>query len=205
MGAERQPVVATAAPDDRRHQLVVRAAALFDERGYHQTSVEDVAEACGIRKPTLYHYFSGKEEILFWIHEEFIDLLIARQEAREQKGMPATEALREIMADVLGLLTTHPGYVRVFFEHHRELKGEARAAIRAKRDAYQASIERLFERGIAEGEFRGIEPRLATLVLAGMCNWAFHWYDPGGPLSSAEIAEVFWGILLEGFQSEDSR
>jgi len=205
MAVEPQPSTAPAASDDRRRQLVARAAALFDERGYHQTSVEDLAEACGIRKPTLYHYFSGKDEILFWIHEEFIDLLIARQQAREQREMPAAEALREIIADVLGVIRSHRGYVRVFFEHHRELNGDARAAIRAKRDAYQASIERLFERGIAAGEFRPIDPRLATLVLAGMCNWAYHWYDPEGPLGTDEIAEAFWTILHEGFESPDGR
>ena len=205
MATERQPAPTAIASDDRRHQLVARAAALFDERGYHQTSVEDVAEACGIRKPTLYHYFNGKDEILFWIHEEFIDLLVARQRERDEQGTPPADALREIMADVVGLLRTHRGYVRVFFEHHRELSGESRAAIRAKRDAFQASIERLFERGVAAGDFRPVDPRLATLVLAGMCNWAYHWYDPDGPLGSDEIAAVFWTILLDGFESEDGR
>jgi len=196
---------AIAGGPDRRQQLVATAAQLFDERGYYQTSVEDVAEACGIRKPTLYHYFSGKDEILFSIHDEFIDLLIARQRARDEQGVPPGDALQALMADVLGLMSTHRGYVRVFFEHYRELNGEARAAIKRKRDDYQASIEALFRRGAETGEFRAVDPTLATLTLAGMCNWAYHWYDPTGPLSSDDIASAFRQILRDGFEKDVER
>jgi AcrR family transcriptional regulator len=200
-GVPRSALPSTGAGGARHRQLVERAAALFDEVGYHNTSVGDLAEACGIRKPTLYHYFKSKDEILFWIHEEFIDLLLERQRSRDDLGLPAREALLEVMCDVLDLMDTHRAYVRVFFEHHRELSGDAKVAIRNKRDAYQASIERLFDDGIAQGDFRGVDPRLATLVLAGMCNWAYHWYQPGGPLTSREIATEFWQILMQGFQA----
>jgi TetR/AcrR family transcriptional regulator, cholesterol catabolism regulator len=192
----------TGVGSDRRRQLVERAAALFDDVGYHNTSVGDLAEACGIRKPTLYHYFKSKDEILFWIHEEFIDILLGRQQAREAEELAPREALLGVMNDVLELMQTHRGYVRVFFEHHRELRGEAKAEIRKKRATYQDSIERLFEQGIASGDFRGVDPRMATLVLAGMCNWAYHWYQPDGKLTSREIAEAFWKILIDGFQDD---
>lgn len=190
--------------DTRRRQLIERAAELFDEVGYHNTSVGDLAEACGIRKPTLYHYFKSKDEILFWIHEEFIDLLLERQRARENTGLSPGEALLEVMCDVLHLMDTHRAYVRVFFEHHRELSPERKAEIRKKRDIYQASIEQHVADGIVSGEFRGVDPRLATLVLAGMCNWAYHWYQPGGALSSRQVAEGFWEILIQGFQGAPS-
>ena len=77
--------------DARRREVISQAAELFDRTGYHATSVAAVAEASGIRKPTLYHYFSGKDEILFWIHEEFIDLLIEKHRARG--AAPRAEAL----------------------------------------------------------------------------------------------------------------
>ncbi len=185
----------------KRRELVARAASLFNDVGYHNTSVEDVAEACGIRKPTLYHYFKSKDEILYWIHDEFIDLLIGRQRARDPLELPARQALLEIMGDVLDLMHSHPGYVRVFFEHYRELSDEDRAAIRAKRDLYEASIREIFQQGIDEGDFRDIDVRLATLTLAGMCNWAYQWYEPGGPLTSREVAYLFWDILIRGLRA----
>ncbi len=184
--------------EERRRQLVAKAAGLFNDVGYHRASVEDVAEACGIRKPTLYHYFKSKEEILYWIHEEFIDLLIARQQAREPLGLSAKQGLLEIMADILDLVRTHNSYVRVFFEHYRELDEEHKAAIRAKRDLYESSVHRVIQAGVDSGEFRDVNVKTVTLAVAGMCNWAYQWYEPSGPMTSREVAYVFWEVLVRG-------
>ena len=184
--------------DEKRRELVGKAADLFDRAGYHTTGVSELAQAVGIRKPTLYHYFSGKDEILFSIHEEFIDLLIERQESRPVLG--ASDELREVMADVLGLMDTHRGHVRVFFEHHRELSAADRETIRVKRDRYQSLVEGVIVRGIRDGELRDVDPRLATLAVFGMCNWAYQWYRADGPLSSRELAEVFFDFLFNGLR-----
>src|SRR5713226_5835632 len=104
--------------DERRRSVISGAAALFDNAGYYNTSVEDIAGAVGLRKPTLYHYFKSKDEILFWLHEEFIDLLIGRQKARLATRMSPEQRLLEAMGDILELMDTHRGHVRVFFEHH---------------------------------------------------------------------------------------
>ena len=71
----------------KRNQVVDKAAELFDAAGYHNTGVADIAAAAGISKPTLYHYFAGKDEILFWIHEDFMEKLIERQEKRGRISM----------------------------------------------------------------------------------------------------------------------
>lgn len=184
--------------DAKRREVVAQAAELFDRSGYHTTSVAELARAVGLSKPALYHYFSGKDEVLFWIHEEFIDLLIARQRGREHA--PAVESLLEVMSDVLELMDTHRGHVRVFFEHHRELANEDRATIRAKRNAYRTMVEDVVRRGIAEGEFREIDTRLATFAVFGMCNWAYQWYRPGGALSTRQIAELFFDLIVNGLR-----
>jgi AcrR family transcriptional regulator len=183
----------------RRKQLVAQAAELFNDVGYHAASVEDVAEACGIRKPTLYHYFRSKDEILYWIHDEFIDLLIGRQQGRESLQLSPKQELLEVMADILDLMRTHRGYVRVFFEHYRELADEHKAAIKDKRDRYEQRVKATIEAGVQAGDFRQVDVRLATLALAGMCNWSYQWYDPEGALTSREVAQIFWGILMHGF------
>jgi len=180
----------------RRREVVAQAAELFDRTGYHTTNVAALAEAAGLRKATLYHYFAGKDEILFLIHEEFIDLLVAKESRR--RSLPAPDALLEVMVDVLELMRTHRGHVRVFFEHHRELPPERRETIRRKRDAYQAAVESIVRRGAGDGSFRDVDPRLTTLAVFGMCNWAYQWYRPDGPLSPREIAERFFDLLLNG-------
>jgi len=185
--------------DAKRRELVAQAAALFDRAGYHTTSVAAVAQAAGIRKPTLYHYFASKDEILFAIHDEFIDLLIERERARPA-DLPAADAVREAMRDVLELMDTHRGHVRAFFEHYRELSEEARATIARKRDEYEAAVERRIAQGIERGEFRPVDPRLTALAVFGMCNWAYQWYRREGRLSSREIADRFFDLLLNGLR-----
>lgn len=200
MTANQPTVRPTGKGDMKRRLLTAKAAELFERDGYHGTSVGDVAEACDIRKPTLYHYFTSKDEILYSIHDEFIDLVIGRQEARVPLGLSPSQELLEIMSDDLDLMRTHRSYVRVFFEHYRELEEEQRKAIKAKRDRYENSIRKTIQAGVDSGEFRDVDVRLATLALAGMCNWAYQWFDPNGSLSSREVAYAFWELLMRGMR-----
>jgi AcrR family transcriptional regulator len=182
----------------RRAAIVTAAAELFDERGYHQTSMEDIAAAAGIRKASVYHYFRGKEELLFWLHEEFVERLMERQEARRTVPMTMSQRLLEVMADILELMETHRGHVRVFFEHHRELADPDREEILGKRDAYFEMVEDMIRGAVESGEFRPVDARFATLALFGMCNWAYQWYRPEGPLRTREIAYDFHELFLNG-------
>ncbi|QBI18525.1 TetR/AcrR family transcriptional regulator [Egibacter rhizosphaerae] len=198
--AERAP---RSADGQARWVAITReAASLIDAQGYHQTTMEDIAHAVGVRKPTLYHYFKSKEEILFWIHEDFINLLLERAEQHASRlSDEPSEELREVIADIIGLMATHRGSVRVFFEHHRELTDEYRGTLEAKRDRYQAYVEDVVRRGVKRGEFREVDPRLTSLALFGMCNWAYQWFRPDGGLATEEIADRFWGLLLEGLRA----
>jgi len=184
--------------EERQQQIVTTAAQLFDRVGYAKTTMNDIAQAVGVAKPTLYHYFQSKDEILHWIHEEFIDLLIVRHERRLGEGLRPEQLLLEVMADVLELMETHRGHVRVFFEHYRELAADAQEPIRHKRDHYESMVRDLFREGISIGVFRDTDPRLATLATFGMCNWAYQWYRSGGELRPREIAYKFWGYLMDG-------
>jgi AcrR family transcriptional regulator len=189
-------------PAERRQQIVSLAAGQFDENGYASTTMDDIARKVGVAKPTLYHYFPSKDDILHAIHEEFIDLLISRHESRAGTGLRPEQLLLEVMADILELMDTHRGHVRVFFEHHRELPAEAREPIRAKRDQYEKIVENLIDEGVAMGVFRDTERHLATLATFGMCNWAYQWYRPGGPMRSREIAYQFWNLLVYGLGTD---
>jgi AcrR family transcriptional regulator len=183
-------------------EIVERAASLFDERGYHRVSMEEIAAAVGIRKPSLYHYVHSKDEILALIHREFMDLVISRAEARQAVAMSPEQQLLEFMADILELMHTHRGHVRVFFEHHRELPDAERKAVRRERDRYEALVEAVIRQGIESGAFRAVDARLTTLALFGMCNWAYQWYRKGGPLRTREIAYMFWDLLLRGLRPD---
>jgi AcrR family transcriptional regulator len=196
--ARREPGSAAAV---KRNQVVDKAAELFDAAGYHNTGVADIAAAAGISKPTLYHYFAGKDEILFWIHEDFMEKLIARQEQRARISMAPAACILELMADMLEMTATQPG-VRVFHEHLRELREDQQQLVHEKRERYQNMVEGVIRDGVTSGDLRELDPRLTTLALFGMVNWAYQWFRSDGPLGSREVAYLFSDILLHGIAGD---
>jgi AcrR family transcriptional regulator len=174
------------------------ASALFDVVGYSGASMADIAAAVGLAKPSLYHYFGSKSEILSAIHDDFIDALLDGHARRLELGLPPAHLLLEVIVDILELMDTHRGYVRVFFENHRELPPEARRKMRAKRNQYEAFVEQLLVKGVENGDFRNVDTRLATLAIFGMCNWAYQWYLSGGRLKPREISYTFFDLVTEG-------
>ena len=186
--------------DERRQAIVASAATLFEQQGYATASMESIARQVGLAKPTLYHYFASKDDILFAIHEEFIDLLIERINERSARSLTPSEQLRGVVEDVLGLMRSHRGHVRVFFEHYRELPAAQQEVIRAKRDSYESVVTGIIESGIATGQLRPVHPRLLSLAMFGMTNWAYQWYRADGPLDVPDLAAVFWGILADGIE-----
>ena len=188
----------TTAADRRRAEIIALSAGLFDEHGYANVSMEQIALAAGIAKPTLYHYFRGKDEILRGIHETFIDILLDRHEQRQKLDLSPALVLLGAMTDIFGLMETHRGHVRVFFEHHRELPDKVREDIRVKRDRYQQQIRETIARGIEEGQFRDVDPEAATLAVFGICNWAYQWWHPGSGADPALMAQRMWDLIIRG-------
>ena len=186
------------AADTRRAAVIALAADLFDRDGYGSVSMEQIAAAAGIAKPTLYHYFRSKDAILRGVHGSFIGTLIERQEERVRLSLAPADLLLGAMTDIFGLMETHRGYVRVFFEHHRELPDEARREIRVKRDHYERLIREAVAQGIAAGEFRGVDPDAATMAVFGICNWAYQWWRPGGGTDPALMAQKMWDLIIRG-------
>jgi TetR/AcrR family transcriptional regulator, cholesterol catabolism regulator len=189
----------TAPASTRRLEIATLAAGLFDARGYHDTSMEDIAEAVGLRKPTLYHYFKSKDEILYEIHNEMIDLINSRHEARLANGIESqSRALRVLMGDVIELMETHPGHLRIFFEHHRELPAEYKATIREKRARFRQYVRDAISAGIANGEFHEVDIELTTLAVLGMANWTYQWLRPSSDRTVAEVTDSFWRLAMRG-------
>jgi AcrR family transcriptional regulator len=183
--------------------IVAKAAELFERVGYHNATIADIAHACAMRKPTFYHYYRGKDELLYDIHDEFIGIVLQRERDRENdpESRSPTEALFAVVQDIFSVLETHRAYVKVFFEHLRELGPEQRRSIEEKRGAYEAIVRTHIERGIESGELRPMDSAHAARALLGMCNWAYHWYRPDGSRSSRELAELYWNFIFFGFKS----
>jgi AcrR family transcriptional regulator len=188
----------TSGADERRKDIIRKASNFFDKKGYYKTSMDDIAEAVGLGKSTLYYYFSSKEEILYLIHEEVIDSLIFSHLSRLNTRMTRAQLLQEVLIDILEQIAQSPGYVRAFFDHYRELNGDLKKQIEAKRDAYFRMIVDVVRQGEAQGEFMTNDPGLTTFAFFGMCNWAYQWYNPEGHWRPREIALHLGDVFMHG-------
>ena len=183
----------------KRQEIITQAAILFQESSYHNTSMLDIAAAVGVRKPTLYHYISSKYEILFGICEAVIDpLLTAHEQRLSTESLTPSGYLRGAIEDILELLASRRGYVRVFNESHRELLPEHAAAIAERWDQYGEMITGLIVDGVATGEMREVNVGITRMAIFGMCSWAYQWFDPAGPLDARGVADAFWDLIRGG-------
>ncbi|SIQ09672.1 transcriptional regulator, TetR family [Aromatoleum tolulyticum] len=191
----------TAAHDEKRHEIIAACASLFDRVGYHGTSMQMLADEVGLGKPTLYHYFASKGDILYEMHQLHIDAMIGGLQGDAQHGdAQPVELLESACASTLREIALHPGYVRAFMDHYAELEDKQRAEMRHRRREYFTRITNIIRDGIAKGHFREMDPELATLTFVGMCNWAYKWYPRmADEVPPEKMAKSMCQILLDGF------
>jgi len=195
---KRGPKVDVEQTKRRKREIIEGAARLFDRVGYHGVNMAMIAKAAGVKKPTLYHYISSKDEILFGLHELFIGTLRKNTDARIAAGWPPLEILRAVVEDTFKLLHDFPGYVRAFFEHFRELSHKQRAEIAVKRDEFIALVIGVIEQAMKAGVINKADPRLTAHCLFGIANWAYQWYRPRKDPPPEQVAAECWSIFLRG-------
>jgi TetR/AcrR family transcriptional regulator, cholesterol catabolism regulator len=189
-------------PQSRRDQILNAAAELIAVHGYHKTSMDAVAIAVGIQKASLYHHFDSKEAIVIALHQSINDMLFELHRVRTEAGSTtAGRQLFEIMMDIVSLAETHPGHLRILFDHYRELPEAMHKQVIARRKAYRDLVIQVLKRGTAEGEFGYIDVDFAARAVIGLCDWANQWYRPTGRLGARAVAERAWKLLVVGLGS----
>lgn len=191
--------VVTAAHDDKRQQIIERCANLFDAGGYHRATMQMLADEVGLGKPTLYHYFRSKTDILYAIHQQHIAALIDGLDSEQRQGVREDELLVHACRDILQEIAEHPGYVRAFFEHYGELDEPKRADIRKRRAEYFSKICGILRSGVQSGLFRKCDIEITALGFLGMCSWAYQWYPAqASKLEPQQLAETLCETFLHG-------
>ncbi len=184
----------------RREQILQAAIDLFAAKGYHATSMQDIADALGIQRGSLYHHIESKEDLLFEIMKSGITKMIEPVEAVVSSPLPAGEKLDRFIEAHFDTIASL-GSVRVLFRELRSLPPARRQKIVAHRDHYEGLVRRIIAEGAESGQFRPVDPKFAGLMVLGVCNWACNWYSPNGPLSRAQIARIFGNLLLHGLEA----
>jgi AcrR family transcriptional regulator len=195
----RRGGVTSANGRERSEEVYAAALRLFREKGYHATSMQDIAVAVGLYKGSLYHYIGGKEDLLVRAFERAMDALLADVERiSADAALAPSEQLRRVIEAHVVAVSTNLDALTVYLHEWRSLAGDALAEVRRQRERYLTLVTDVVRRGVARGEFSTVDERIATLGVLGMCNWLCQWYRPTGRLAAAEIGRVFGDLALGG-------
>jgi AcrR family transcriptional regulator len=181
----------------KREAVLARAVEFFNERGFHATSLDDVALSLNVTKPTIYHYFSNKDEILFECVQRGLEDIRKAAQAAEQAGGSGLERLKALLVDYAVMMSDGFGACVSRTPDH-ELSRDSRARFRASKREIDAVVRRLIEAGIADGSIAAGDVRLITFTVLGALNWISRWYDATGALSKQALAENCVDTLIRG-------
>jgi AcrR family transcriptional regulator len=187
-----------AAISPRREALLQAAVRLFAAKGYHATSMQDIAEALGIQRGSIYYHITTKEDLLYEIMESSIKLLTARVEGIVSLPAPAGDRLRRFVEVHLEMLASMRAEFRVFLAELKSLSPGRRASLEPLRDHHERLLQTIIREGRASGEFREVHPRFAAFTVLSVCNWSCQWYSPRGAVDRAEVASILADVLLRG-------
>ena len=182
--------------DAKLDHLLGTAARVFAEKGFHPTTMRDLARATGMSLAGMYHYVSGKDELLYLIQERCFARVLAGAEAALGVADDPTERLRRFIHHHIAFFTTHMSEMKVLSHEAQSLSADRVEGINQLKRRYTRLLIGLIR--AARPNDPRIDSNVAAYALFGMMNWIYTWYDPSGPVSPQALADQLAGLYLDG-------
>lgn len=173
------------------------AAKLFYEKGYIETSIDDIAQSIKMTKGGIYYYFKSKNEILYFVLEHYVDLFLENLEQELKKISDPFSKIQFIISRHIDFYYKNLPEGKVLLHEVHCLLPEYFKVIAMKEKKYLNIVARVlsdyFGRNIPKDQLKVI-----TFCLFGMCNWIYSWYDPKGPVIPQKLAKIIYSIFSVG-------
>jgi TetR/AcrR family transcriptional regulator len=183
--------------ESRRTEILRAAARVFRRSGFAAAGMREIAAEADLSPGNLYHYFQGKDEILFFCQEQALERLLAVLDESRSAGGRTDDQLRRVIRDhVICVLDEFEGSVA-----HLEVEAlpeELRHSITDRRDRYERGLREMISAGVRQGHFAPCDTELVTRAILGALNWTARWYRPDGSRSAIEIGEGIADYLVRG-------
>lgn len=185
---------------ERKDQVLRAAEVLFSQRGFHASSVRDIAEALNLKGGSLYAHMEGKEDLLWEIVSAAADRFFEATDPILSGPLVPTEKLRRLIQAHVRVITSNLEAASCYLNEWRNLGDERRRAFAARRDQYEETVRHLVLDCIREGTFAAVDEKFATLLILSSMNWIYQWYRPNGPMTPDDIARKLTDMLFNGLR-----
>jgi AcrR family transcriptional regulator len=184
---------------ERLRLILERAARVICQRGFEATSMQEIADACGLTKAGLYHHIKTKEALLLAIMHYGMDLFEELVIERTRGIADPLERLRATMALNVELVTQGSSKeVTIILHEHQTLTGAAQREINARKKTYVRFLEDAFREAAARRQIRPVDPTLAAFSFLGGVLWTYKWYRTDGRLTPRQLADGMIDLFFDG-------
>lgn len=182
----------------RLQEVLDAAARIFAAKGYRGTSLNDIGDALGMNKASLYYYVRSKEDLLHRLILRAGRRLRDVSQDPEVARLPAAEALERLVREHCRVAFEHRHELGVLVHQRRYLELDALGEVSGRERAYVARLKALIARGVEEGAFRPVDPSVAAQFVLDTVNGLLRWFRPEGRATRAQIADEAWNFVRGG-------
>lgn len=182
----------------KKKEDILRSASLvISRKGFHNTTMEDIAAELLMTKGSLYYYFKNKEEILYRCHDLILSDAMEKMENIYVEEIVSVEKMRNAIKVHLDIAIQEKEIFNLISKPEQIFSSEHIDSIIRKRDKYAGYFDKIIDQGVEKGEFFLKQKKMARMIILGATNWIQVWYSPEGEFSKEEIEEIYAEYLLK--------
>ncbi|WP_126227656.1 TetR/AcrR family transcriptional regulator [Burkholderia ambifaria] len=181
----------------RRAALFETAARAFNETGYYNTTLEELAKRLNVTKPALYYYVKDKDDILFECNRMALQHMQEALDEAENGAQPGMQKLVDFLARYTELMTNDFGacLIRTGLQ---PLRPESRAKLRVLANRLDKALRSIVEQGVNDGSIRTCDPKMVSYAIFGGFNGIATWFQPNGAMQAADVSAHFLDLFIHG-------
>ncbi len=182
-------------------EIIAGAAKVFEKKGIGSSTLQDVADHLGIGRPSLYHYFPSKAALLKRLIDDLIvstEAALERAAAHDDGLASAPDRLRRVLVALLEPIAEFPSRFRIMLSPEATPDEETTERAADTRRSFHSLVQTIIEKGVKSGEFRSVDPRIATFMALGAINWVAWWYRPELGIGVEQLADELVESILVG-------
>jgi AcrR family transcriptional regulator len=185
--------------NNKKEQILQDIAELFYEKGYEKTSIRDISRSLNISKPGLYYHFTNKQEMLFDMIYDFMEMTNLQLNSKISRLDNPEDKLLCIIKNHIEFFIKYPARLKVLIYEAHSLEGEYYRKFKNKQIEYIDIIKKVLKE-ILDNNNSNKNINVATFTLLGMLNWIIQWYEPTGAVSPESLAEEMHSFFINGLK-----